>query len=140
MVGLSSNQHDLGHPVVKLATRFLHAQVVPRFRTLRVTLEFALSQAWRIVFSPFPYHNSSIGMALPTIGDSIPSVKVQKRRYAPWYNIPSSSPSIVSIEHPFIVQNIDKGIQTLGGLSALLKARISCKIRHYILPNKILAS
>ena len=36
---------------------------------------------------------------------------------APWYTIPPRS--IVSLEHPFIVKNIEKGIETLGGPSKL---------------------
>lgn len=33
--------------------------------------------------------------------------------YAPWYNVPSKP--IVSVEHPFIIKNINKGIESLGG-------------------------
>lgn len=32
---------------------------------------------------------------------------------APWYDVPRTS--VVSVEHPFIIKNIDKGIVSLGG-------------------------
>ena len=38
--------------------------------------------------------------------------------HAPWYHIPRKP--VVSIEHPFDVQNIDKGTDSLGGLGRLL--------------------
>ena len=41
--------------------------------------------------------------------------KVSSR--APWYNVPKSP--IVSIEHPFIIQDVDKGLATLGHPSKL---------------------
>ena len=31
---------------------------------------------------------------------------------APWYNVPNKS--VVSVESPFIVRDVDKGLQTLG--------------------------
>ena len=31
---------------------------------------------------------------------------------APWYRVPKQS--IVSVEHPFIIKDIDKGLATLG--------------------------
>ncbi|KAL9111514.1 MAG: hypothetical protein Q9227_004001 [Pyrenula ochraceoflavens] len=34
---------------------------------------------------------------------------------SPWYNIPSRA--VVAVEHPLIVKNFDKAIQTLGGFS-----------------------
>ncbi len=36
---------------------------------------------------------------------------------APW--IPVSAQSIVSVEHPYIVRNIEKGLEMLGGRSKL---------------------
>ncbi|KAK2763152.1 tau 95 subunit of transcription factor TFIIIC [Arachnomyces sp. PD_36] len=41
-------------------------------------------------------------------------------RSAPWYSIPSRQ--IVSVEHPCIVKNIDKGIETLQGDSGISQA------------------
>lgn len=37
--------------------------------------------------------------------------------HAPWYNIPRQS--IVSVEHPFIIKDVDKGLATLGNESKL---------------------
>lgn len=36
---------------------------------------------------------------------------------APWYNVPKQP--IVSVEHPFIIKDIDKGLATLGSPSRL---------------------
>lgn len=36
-----------------------------------------------------------------------------RSRAAPWSNVPPVA--IVCVEHPFIVKNIDKAIETLGG-------------------------
>ncbi|KAI9731905.1 MAG: tau 95 subunit of transcription factor TFIIIC [Cirrosporium novae-zelandiae] len=45
---------------------------------------------------------------------SLPRQNIQE---APWLPVPSKS--IVSVEHPCIIKNVDKGIQTLGGSSKL---------------------
>lgn len=37
--------------------------------------------------------------------------------HAPWYNVPKQP--IVSVEHPFIIKDIDKGLATLGSPSKL---------------------
>ena len=37
--------------------------------------------------------------------------------YAPWYNVPKQP--IVSVEHPFIIKDVDKGLATLGDSSKL---------------------
>jgi hypothetical protein len=37
--------------------------------------------------------------------------------YAPWYNVPNKP--VVSIEHPYIIKNIDKGLDTLGDTNQL---------------------
>ena len=37
--------------------------------------------------------------------------------YAPWYNV--SNKPVVSIEHPYIIKNIDKGLDTLGDTNQL---------------------
>ena len=42
--------------------------------------------------------------------------------YAPWYNVPKQP--IVSVEHPFIVKDVDKGLATLGTPSKL--EEVSC--------------
>lgn len=41
-------------------------------------------------------------------------------RTAPWYSIPARE--IVTVEHPCVVQNIDKGIQTLDGNGGISRA------------------
>lgn len=38
---------------------------------------------------------------------------------APWHQVPATS--IVSVEHPFIVKNIEEGLKTLGGDRAISK-------------------
>ena len=62
-----------------------------------------------------------ISPGTPISIDKAQSTLPMKNRYAPWYDIPSSSPSIVSIEHPCIIQNVEKGVQTLGGAATLTK-------------------
>ena len=42
--------------------------------------------------------------------------------YAPWYDVPRKS--IVSIEHPFIIQNVDKGVASLGGAHHLVEVHV----------------
>ena len=37
--------------------------------------------------------------------------------YSPWYNVPKRP--IVSVEHPFIIKDIDRGLAILGGPSKL---------------------
>ena len=37
--------------------------------------------------------------------------------YAPWYSVPRQP--IVSVEHPFIIKDVDKGLATLGSPSKL---------------------
>lgn len=39
---------------------------------------------------------------------------------APWIKVPRVP--VVSVEHPFIIKNIDKGIETLGGNKSISKA------------------
>lgn len=46
-------------------------------------------------------------------------------KYAPWYHVPELS--MVCIDHPFIVENLDKAFDTLGGLP---------KIRSVYCPQK----
>lgn len=46
-------------------------------------------------------------------------------KYAPWYHVPELS--MVCIDHPFIVENIEKAFDTLGGLP---------KIRSVYRPQK----
>lgn len=38
-------------------------------------------------------------------------------QYAPWYDLPRTV--LVSIEHPFIIQNVDKAVNMLGGFPKL---------------------
>ena len=40
--------------------------------------------------------------------------------HAPWYDVPKQP--IVSVEHPFIIKNVDKGLATLGSPSKLEEA------------------
>ena len=37
--------------------------------------------------------------------------------HAPWYSVPETK--LVSIEHPYIIKNIDRGIASLGGFEKL---------------------
>ncbi len=37
--------------------------------------------------------------------------------YARWYTVPNKH--FVSIENPFIIKNVDKGIETMGGVQKL---------------------
>ena len=37
--------------------------------------------------------------------------------YAPWYNVPNKL--VVSVEHPYIIKNVDKGLDTLGDAKKL---------------------
>ncbi|KAF6218984.1 hypothetical protein HO133_005528 [Letharia lupina] len=41
----------------------------------------------------------------------------KKPSYAPWYTVPNQP--IVSVEHPFIIKDVDKGLATLGSPSKL---------------------
>lgn len=41
----------------------------------------------------------------------------ESAKYAPSYNLPHLA--LISVEHPFIIKDIDKGIQTLGGLQKM---------------------
>lgn len=41
----------------------------------------------------------------------------KRSSYAPWYTIPRQP--IVSVEHPFIIKDVDKGLATLGSLRKL---------------------
>lgn len=44
-------------------------------------------------------------------------------RHAPWLDVAPGLPSITGIEHPCIIHNVEKGVQTLGGPSKLAKVR-----------------
>lgn len=48
--------------------------------------------------------------------------------HAPWYNVPRQS--IVSVEHPFIIKDVDKGLATLGNESKL--EEVSCNHFQHI--------
>lgn len=43
-----------------------------------------------------------------------PNTDQSSSKYAPWYHVPKLS--LVCIDHPFIVENIDNAFDTLGGL------------------------
>lgn len=43
--------------------------------------------------------------------------QLSSTRYAPWHII--SNKHFVSIENPFIIKNVDKGIETMGGVNKL---------------------
>ena len=46
--------------------------------------------------------------------------------HAPWIHVVSQS--IVSVEHPYIVRNIDKGIDSLGGQIKLDNVRLHTNV------------
>ena len=52
----------------------------------------------------------------------IRSISHKSTSYAPWYTVPRQS--IVSVEHPFIIKDVDKGLATLGNESKL--EEVSC--------------
>ena len=39
---------------------------------------------------------------------------------APWYDVPIDE--VVSVEHPYIIRNLEKGIESLGGSAGLDRA------------------
>ena len=45
------------------------------------------------------------------------------RRTAPWYNVPALS--ITCVEHPFVVKNVSRALETLGGPQKAKLVRIS---------------
>lgn len=55
----------------------------------------------------------------------------KKVSYAPWYNV--SKQPIVSVEHPFIIKDVDKGLATLGSPSKLEEVRCLNVKRHQYL-------
>ena len=42
--------------------------------------------------------------------------------YAPWSSVPKTK--IVSVEHPYIIKNLDKGVTSLGGTANLNTVRV----------------
>lgn len=44
--------------------------------------------------------------------ERVMSDNYQKPSHAPWYTIPKQP--IASVEHPFIIKDVDKGLATLG--------------------------
>ena len=61
------------------------------------------------------------GEALETRSDP---VLRSKTPFAPQYDIPWVA--LVGIEHPCIIRNKDRGIQTLGGLQEFKKVSVYC--------------
>lgn len=52
-------------------------------------------------------------------------------RSAPWYTVPPQD--IVSVEHPCVVKNIDKAIDTLQGYAAVSKvSRSNAHLSLYV--------
>lgn len=49
--------------------------------------------------------------------------------YAPWYNVPKQP--IVSVEHPFIIKDVDKGLATLGNPSKLEEVSLQLFNKHH---------
>ncbi len=41
--------------------------------------------------------------------------------YAPWYKVPGTP--FVSVEHPYIIKNVEKGLELLGGPNKLREVR-----------------
>jgi hypothetical protein len=60
-------------------------------------------------------------------------------RSAPWYGVPSNT--LVSIEHPCVVKDPDKAIETLGGTTEISKASYShpemqlCRLPTRVVPG-----
>ncbi|CAD6587677.1 MAG: tau 95 subunit of transcription factor TFIIIC [Alectoria sarmentosa] len=54
----------------------------------------------------------SVGMEQVTCDKRTRSSSHERSSNAPWYRVPKQS--IVSVEHPFIIKDIDKGLATLG--------------------------
>lgn len=50
-------------------------------------------------------------------------------RTAPFYAVPSRR--LVSVEHPAVVRNVDKAIETLQGDSGIKTVRILLPLREY---------
>lgn len=48
--------------------------------------------------------------------ESLPT-QLFSTEYARWYTVPDKH--VVSIENPFIIKDIDKGIETMGGVNKL---------------------
>ncbi len=48
--------------------------------------------------------------------------KVKSSRFAPWYEMPDQL--VVNVEHPYIIKNIGRGIESLGGEAKVQKVRI----------------
>jgi general transcription factor 3C polypeptide 5 (transcription factor C subunit 1) len=51
-------------------------------------------------------------------------------RTAPFYTIPPRQ--ILSIEHPAIIKNVDKAIDTLQGSAGIIKVRLSRILSHLL--------
>lgn len=51
-------------------------------------------------------------------------------RTAPWYRIPPRR--IVAVEHPGVIQNIDRGLQTLKGSDGIAKVSAIGKNIRYV--------
>ena len=51
--------------------------------------------------------------------------------FAPSYSLPHVA--LVSVEHPFIIKNVDKGIQTLGGLQKMKAVCLPVFIAEFVL-------
>ena len=43
--------------------------------------------------------------------------QLSSTQYARWHTVPNKH--FVSIENPFIIKNVDKGIETMGGVNKL---------------------
>ena len=64
-------------------------------------------------------------------GDKMMVSTSHKTPYAPWYIVPKQP--IVSVEHPFIIKNVDKGLATLGSPSRLEEVCCLYRIRYQYL-------
>lgn len=64
-------------------------------------------------------------------GDAAPRTK--KPRAA--FYCPVLSDHFVGIEHPFIINNVERGVQTLGGLPAIAKVRSMQRHQSYTVTN-----
>ena len=66
------------------------------------------------------------------VAHSLNGIHITKpNSYAPWCTIPDTQ--IVSVEHPYIVRNIDKGLDYLGGPRGIKEVCHSFNETHFLL-------
>ena len=70
-----------------------------------------------MTLTPLSFFIRNIGMEQFNSDSKERSSSHKNSSHAPWYNVPKQP--IVSVEHPFIIKDVDKGLATLGGSSKL---------------------